>query len=106
MDDTDMIPKRPRGRPVRRMENGLSPDPFARKGSPNCRECPKWDKPRAWCPLRAAPCNGFSQACRYGAALITANRRADRRRNGMNGAPCARPAGRPLEGSCRKGEDR
>ena len=83
MDDTGMIPKRPRGRPVRRMENGLSPDPFARKGSPSCRECPKRDKPRAWCPLQAAPCNGFSQACRYGAALITAKRRADRRNDEM-----------------------
>lgn len=106
MDDTDMIPKRPRGRPVRSMENGLSPDPLARKGSPSCRECPKWDKPRAWCPLRAAPCNGFSRACRYGVVLIRAMRHADRRRNGMHGAPCARPAGQPIEGSCRKGEDR
>ena len=83
MGDTDMIPKHPRGRSVRRMENGLSPDPFARKSSLNCQECPKWDKPRAWCPLRAAPCNGFSQACRYGTVLIRARRRADRRNDGM-----------------------
>ena len=36
----DLVPKRPRGRPVRGMENGLGPVPGARKDSAKCRECP------------------------------------------------------------------
>lgn len=82
MCDSDLIPKRPRGRRVRRMENGLDPTPGARRDSAKCRECPKWDGRLAWCPLRAAPCGGSSPACRYGVVLIRAERQADRRNNG------------------------
>lgn len=78
----ELVPKRPRGRPIRGMENGLDPVPGARKDSAKCRECPKWDGRRVWCPLRAAPCNGFAPACRYGTVLIRAKRQADRRNNG------------------------
>ena len=82
MCDSDLIPKRPRGRPVRGMEHGLDPVPGARKDSAKCGECPKWDGKRTWCPLRAAPCNRFAPACRYGTVLIRAKRLADRRNNG------------------------
>ena len=82
MCDSDLIPKRPRGHPVRGMEHGLDPVPGARKDSAKCRECPKWDEKRTWCPLRAAPCNGFAPACRYGTVLIRAKRLADRRNIG------------------------
>lgn len=78
----ELVPKRPRGRPVRGMENGLDPVPGARKDSAKCRECPKWDGRRTWCPIRAALCNGCSPACRYGTVLIRAKRLADRRNNG------------------------
>ena len=82
MCDSDLIPERPRGRPIRRMANGLDPVSGAGKDSLKCRECPMWDRQRAWCPLRAAPCNGFATACRYGTSLIRDKRQADRRTNG------------------------
>lgn len=78
----DLVPKRPKGRPVRRIENGLDPVPGARKDSAKCWECPKWDGRWTWCPIRAALCKGSTTACRYGVVLIRAKRLADRRDNG------------------------
>lgn len=77
------VPIRARGRPVRPMPaDALDVPRGARKDSAKCRECPKWDGRRTWCPLRAAPCNGFAPACRYGTVLIRAKRQADKRNNG------------------------
>ena len=53
----------------------------ARKDAAKCRECPRWDGRRDWCPLRAAICSGHMPACMYGTILIRAKRLADRRRN-------------------------
>jgi len=84
-DDNDLlsdeeVPKRRRGRPVRAMgPDALKPPPNARVDSARCRECPKHDAKRVWCPIRAAPCAPQTVACKYGIVLIRAKRQQERR---------------------------
>lgn len=75
------VPARTRGRPVRPMPaDALDVPRGARKDAAKCRECPRWDDKRDWCPLRAAICSGHMPACMYGTVLIRAKRLADRRK--------------------------
>lgn len=75
------VPARTRGRPIRPMSaNALDIPRGVRSDSAKCRECPKWDGRRTWCPIRASTCNGFALACRYGTVLIRAKRQKDRRK--------------------------
>lgn len=79
MTEDELVPKRPRGRPVRGMENGLDPVPGARTDTPRCRECGKWVGRKMWCPLRASPNNGRGPMCRYGLVLHRAKKLKERR---------------------------
>lgn len=78
-EDDDLLPKRPRGRPMRGVENGLSQLPGARVDTPRCRKCEKWDVKQRWCPLRAAPNNGMGPMCKYGIVLYRAKKQKERR---------------------------
>lgn len=78
-EDDELLPKRPRGRPVRSVENGLSQPPGARVDTPRCRLCEKWAVKQRWCPLRASPNNGMGPMCRYGLVLYRARKQKERR---------------------------
>lgn len=80
--DGDLIPKRRRGRPMKPIHGALEHIASPRADTPKCRECPKHDMRRLWCPIRAAPESGLGPACRYGMALIVNKRRTERRNNG------------------------
>lgn len=79
MGDVDEeLPKRPQGRPLRRMEAGaLDHNPLARK---SCGDCPKYIMRTMWCPLKAVPTAPQAPACRYGTVLMNAARVAEKRR--------------------------
>lgn len=79
-ENEDLIPKRPRGRPIRAMgEGALNPIPGARAGTPRCNQCEKRDAKRNWCPLRAAPNSGLEPMCNYGFVLYKAAQQRLRR---------------------------
>lgn len=85
MESDEMVPKRPRGRPVRSMGAGaLNPVPGARADTPRCRLCEKRDAKRNWCPLRAAPNSGLEPMCNYGVVLYRAAKLRQRRAGGSN----------------------
>lgn len=75
----DLVPKRPVGRPVRGMENGLDQLPGARADTPRCDKCEKWSVKTLWCPLRAAPNSGRGPMCKYGLVLYRARKQKERR---------------------------
>ncbi len=79
MTEDELVPKRPRGRPVRGMENGLDQLPGARADTPRCRKCDKWSAKQRWCPLRAAPNSGMGPMCKYGLVLYRARKQKERR---------------------------
>lgn len=62
-DEDDMVPEPDPA--IGRVENG-----FGAAGAETCGPCPKWDAPRLWCPVQAAPRSASSPACRYGVALM------------------------------------
>lgn len=72
MTEDELVPKRPRGRPVRGVERGLDQLPGARVDTPRCAEC-------EWCPLRAAPNSGRGPMCKYGIVLYRARKQKERR---------------------------
>lgn len=61
-DSDDLIADDRAPRP--RVAGGL-----ARAGNGLCRDCPKHDRGRSWCPVRAEARDGRAAMCRYGAAL-------------------------------------
>lgn len=94
-ENEELIPKRPRGRPVRVMgEGALNPVPGARADTPRCRLCEKRDAERSWCPLRAAPNSGLEPMCNYGIVLYRAAKQRQRRDGGSrkeaSGSPIPR----------------
>lgn len=74
-----LVPKRPVGRPVRRVERGLDQLPGARADTPRCAKCGKWDRKTLWCPIRAAPNSGRGPMCKYGIVLYRARKQKERR---------------------------
>ena len=73
--DDDLIPPRPRGRPLRKFDG----DGFDDAGSSHvCGECPKHNV-REWCLVRAEQRSRKSPACKYGVALISAANQRRRR---------------------------
>lgn len=50
-------------------------DAFGDADGGRCRECPKLDPSRSWCPVRAVSRAGASPMCRYGEALVAAGRK-------------------------------
>ena len=74
----DMIPVRKRGRPVRVFEKGaaLVSDQGARR---KCAKCPKYERSKLWCPLRAEQRRPDAPACRYGAVLMGAEKQKEYR---------------------------
>lgn len=69
----DTIPPKPRGRRITVAE----PDPFGavERTDKTCGDCPTWDAPRSWCPVKAESARRCSHACRYGLKLIAARGR-------------------------------
>ena len=75
-EEDDLIPPRPKGRPVRRFNgDALADTHSARK----CRECPKYGRKTAWCPLKACGRPPDAGACRYGLVLMDAAKLKERR---------------------------
>ena len=63
-DDDELVPGDAHLRKARRISGGTLP---AKHG--HCRECPKHDAPRGWCPVLGEPRTGRSPMCRYGELL-------------------------------------
>ena len=81
-DEVDgCLPRRPRGRPVRRMTG----DVFApTRSRHHCLECPKYGGPATqWCPAGAMTRPPQTPLCRYGLVLFNAARLKERRKGGM-----------------------
>lgn len=82
--DSDLVPPRPRGRPMRHVENGMATATGVRN-VPRCRRCEKHDPRRVWCPIKASVRSGESPMCRYGLVLYGLARRNARRAGGKGG---------------------
>ena len=76
-DPVDLVPPRPRGRPMRKLDDAFS----GTRSDRRCRECPKYD-PVHWCPVQAAMRPPDAPACRYGLVLITSRRRQTKKGTG------------------------
>ena len=50
-------------------------DAMADAGEGLCRDCPRHDRKRSWCPVRAEARAGRSPMCRYGRALAAETRK-------------------------------
>lgn len=74
----EMIPVRERGRPVRifEKESALVSDTGVRRV---CANCPKYEPPKLWCPLRAETRQPVAPACRYGIVLMGAAKQKEYR---------------------------
>lgn len=71
----DLIPPKPRGRRI--VVDAADPFGAVERTDKTCGDCPTWDAPRSWCPVKAEPAARRSHACRYGLRLIAAERRRD-----------------------------
>lgn len=69
--------RRPRGRPLRRLQNGFDK---AEGTSLRCGDCPVFDRKRGWCPVKAIMASADTVACVYGTVKINAARVAEKRR--------------------------
>ena len=78
--EDELVPLRPVGRPFRSVERGF--EYTTGTVVDLCRDCPRCNAGRRWCPLRASLVNPRSKPCRYGLVLIRAAKQAARRNNG------------------------
>lgn len=75
VDEYDLVPRRPRGRPMRRLGGGAFEET---RSDRRCRECPKHAGEQRWCPVKACCRMPDAKVCRYG-LLLNAKAQAKRR---------------------------
>lgn len=72
----DLVPKRPVGRPLRKLADGAFDDT---RSDRRCRECPRYSGRQRWCPVKACCRAPDARVCRYGLVLLNAAAQAKRR---------------------------